>query len=44
MQPQQLTEYKQWYADYVAGFYGDDPFINANLKLKEEHTGRVCAR
>lgn len=43
MQPQQLTEYKQWYADYVAGFYGDDPFINANLKLKEEHTGRVCA-
>ena len=26
----------------MASFYGDDEFINANLKLKENHTTRVC--
>ncbi|MBE0537838.1 MAG: HD domain-containing protein [Phycisphaerae bacterium] len=43
MQTKQLQQFKQWYADYVAGFYGDDAFVNANLKLKEDHTARVCA-
>jgi len=43
MQRHQLEEFKQWCADYTAGFYGDDAFINANLKLKETHTARVCA-
>ena len=26
----------------MAGFYGDDEYVNANLKLKEDHTHAVC--
>lgn len=42
MQQNQLNKFRAWFDDYVAGFYGDDEFINANLKLKEEHTRRTC--
>jgi len=42
MQTSHLQQFKQWYADYVCTFSGDDPFVRANLKLKEDHTARVC--
>ena len=42
MRQKQLEEYKSWFAEYVSGFYGDDEYVNANIKLKEEHTGKVC--
>jgi len=42
MQEKQLEFFKTWFHDYVRGFYGDDDYINANLKLKEDHTYRVC--
>jgi putative nucleotidyltransferase with HDIG domain len=42
MEQKQLDKFRLWFDDYVAGFYGDDEFINANLKLKEEHSRRVC--
>ncbi len=42
MQKQQLEDFKRWFAEYAAGFYKDDAFVNANLRLKEEHTQRVC--
>jgi putative nucleotidyltransferase with HDIG domain len=42
MEQKQLEELKGWFDDYVAGFYGDDEFINANIKLKDEHTKRTC--
>jgi len=42
MQKNQLKKFRAWFDDYVAGFYGDEEFINANLKLKEEHTRRTC--
>ncbi len=42
MQKQQLEHFKRWFAEYAAGFYKDDVFVNANLRLKEEHTRRVC--
>ena len=42
MEQRQLDELQDWFDDYVAGFYGDDEYINANLKLKEDHTRRVC--
>ncbi|MGB2808756.1 MAG: HD domain-containing protein [Sedimentisphaerales bacterium] len=42
MEQEQLEKFRDWFDDYVAGFYGDDEFINANLKLKEEHTWRTC--
>lgn len=42
MELQQLKKFRVWFDNYVAGFYGDDEFINANLKLKEDHTRRTC--
>jgi hypothetical protein len=42
MNKEQLKGFKVWFDKLVAGFYGDDEYINANLKLKEDHSGRVC--
>jgi len=42
MEQEQLKKFRVWFDDYVAGFYGNDAFVNANLKLKEEHSRRVC--
>jgi len=42
MQQKQLDKFRIWFNGYVAGFYGDDEVINANLKLKEEHSRRTC--
>ncbi len=42
MQKKQLEFFKTWFNNYAAGFYGDDDYINANLKLKEDHTYAVC--
>jgi hypothetical protein len=44
MEQGQLGKFRVWFDDYVAGFYGGDEFINANLKLKEDHTRRTCDR
>jgi len=38
----QLKKFRVWFSDYVAGFYGSDEYINANLKLKKDHTHRTC--
>lgn len=42
MEQKQLDKFGVWFDDYVAGFYGDDEIINANLKLKEKHSRRTC--
>jgi len=42
MEQVQLEKFRAWFDDYVAGFYGDDEFVNANIKLKEEHSRRTC--
>jgi hypothetical protein len=42
MTKQQLEQFKKWFYDYVAGFYGDDELTNDNIKLKEDHTRRMC--
>lgn len=42
MRKEQLDFFRRWFDDYVAGFYGDDEYTNANLKLKENHTYAVC--
>jgi len=44
MEKEQLDFYKKWFKDYVAGFYADDEYVNANLKLKENHTYAVCSQ
>ncbi|MBN2314262.1 MAG: HD domain-containing protein [Sedimentisphaerales bacterium] len=42
MEQRQLDEFRDWFEEYVAGFYGDDEYINANVKHKQGHTLRVC--
>ena len=42
MEQERVEEFRAWFDDYVAGFYGDDEHINVNLKLKEEHSRRAC--
>ena len=42
MHKKDLDRSRKWFCEYVASFYGDNAYINANLKLKEEHTFAVC--
>lgn len=42
MEQKQLDKFRVWFDDYVAGFYGDDEFVNANLKMKEQHSLATC--
>jgi len=42
MEQEQLEKFRAWFDSYVAGFYGDDEYINANIRLKDEHSRRVC--
>jgi hypothetical protein len=42
MEQNQLENFKIWFDNYAAGFYGDDDFVNSSLKLKYEKTLRVC--
>lgn len=42
MNKEQLIKFKAWFDKFVAGFYGNDEYINANIKLKQVHSGRVC--
>lgn len=37
-----LKYLKKWFADYVDGFYTDDPVNNSTIRLKEKHTEHVC--
>lgn len=42
MEQRQIKKFRSWFDSYVAGFYGDDEYVNANLRLKEEHSRRTC--
>ena len=42
LEQRQFDELQDWFDEYVAGFYGDDEWINRNIKQKEGHTRRVC--
>ena len=42
MEQKHLDNFKVWFNQYVAGFYSDDEYINANIKLKDDHTRRTC--
>ena len=35
---------QRWFTDYVRSFYSDDTDVQAHVRLKEEHTARVCER
>jgi hypothetical protein len=38
----QLDKFRIWFDDFVAGFYGDDETVNANIQLKDDHSHRTC--
>ena len=42
MNKEQLKEFHKWFDGFIKGFYGDDEFVNANIKMKEDHSRRVC--
>ena len=42
MDQSQLNRFKRWFDEYTSRFFGDDDYINANLKHKQQHTYRVC--
>jgi len=42
MDQNQLDRFKRWFDDYSNRFLGQDKYVNANLKLKQDHTERVC--
>ncbi len=42
MEQAQLERFRTWFDDYVAGFYGDNEILNANVTLKENHSRRTC--
>ncbi len=42
MEQGQLDKFREWFDDYVASVYGEDAYVNANLKLKEDHSRRTC--
>jgi hypothetical protein len=42
MEQQKFEQCKTWFKQYVAGFYGRDSYIDANIELKDSHSRRVC--
>ena len=34
--------FRSWFRDFVFGFYNNDPDFNRAIKLKKDHTYRVC--
>ncbi len=43
MDPNALPRFIRWFDQYVVRFFGDDEYVNANLRLKQEHTARTCS-
>lgn len=42
MTPQYVVQMQDWFGKYVQSFYSEDDDIQAHVRLKEEHTARVC--
>jgi hypothetical protein len=38
MEQELLEELRAWFDDYMTGFYGEDEYVNANLKMKQSHS------
>ena len=42
MNSDDLTRFKSWFADYAASYFTEDRVHDHPLRLKQEHTERVC--
>ncbi len=43
MEPCQLDNFRCWFDTYTQRFFCEDEYVNAHLRLKQEHTRRTCA-
>jgi len=43
MERDQVERLRVWFDEYASRFFGDDEYVNAHLRLKQEHTTRTCA-
>ncbi len=42
MNSNELLSFHSWFHSHVKSYYSEDNYIQANIRLKEEHTHRVC--
>jgi len=42
MNQDDLSFFHSWFRGYVESYYSEDSYVQMNIKLKEEHTYRVC--
>jgi putative nucleotidyltransferase with HDIG domain len=42
MESYHLVSFKRWFDVYSSRFLGEDEYINAHLRMKQEHTRRTC--
>jgi HD superfamily phosphodiesterase len=43
MQKSDLLFFRKWFRDYVKSFYSNDHCIMQNIRMKEDHSWRVCS-
>jgi len=43
MEKSDLIFFRKWFREYVRKYYSDDAFVMQNIRLKEEHSWRVCS-
>ncbi|HWR29456.1 MAG TPA: HD domain-containing protein [Negativicutes bacterium] len=39
-----IRSLQRWFTEYVRSFYSEDADVQAHVRLKEDHTARVCER
>jgi hypothetical protein len=42
MNQDDLSFFYSWFSEYVQSYYSKDPYVQMNIKSREEHTYRVC--
>lgn len=42
MTTEEAASVREWVRAYIDGFYTDDEYVNMNVRLKDDHTRRVC--
>jgi HD superfamily phosphohydrolase YqeK len=41
MKQEQVDGFRHWFDEYVGWFYGNDEYVNAHIRLKQDHTRRT---
>ena len=43
MEKSELISLKKWFRSYIKDFYSADPVVMRNIRMKEDHSWRVCS-